>query len=183
MYLGPNTNSLVNVPIEFFTNDIISVVIPPSLRGGPVWMVASNVVNQFFVGGFGLGTTNYMTDFQQWAGIVAKDSSIHPTTILTNAGNIRAWDAYLFGLDASHTETLREQHGYPSLGTLPYVDRNVFRFGGRANIPYTATSSSNLNTGWTVTNLLVIATTNGWNEYQASNTTPAGFYRIASPSQ
>ena len=183
-YLGTNTNSWVSVPVESYTNDIISVIIPPNLRTNSLWFMASNSVTQFFVGGFGLGTTNAITDFQAWAGVTVGDSTIQPTAVLTNAGDIAAWDAYLFGLDATHIETMREMVNYPFVGSLPHIGPGLMRFGARTNTSPAILQSTSVNGPWAaVTNLHLSITTNGWNEYVISNSAPSGFYKIGASGQ
>jgi hypothetical protein len=140
--------------------------------------MASNSVDTVFSGGFGLATTNRMTDFAAWAGATVGDSTITPMTLLPNAGGITAWDAYLFGLDASHTETLREQSGAPYLGTLPDVSSGQLRFGARTNLNYTILQTQSLNDPWTPATPTVSVMSNGWNELKVTNSASKGFFRI-----
>ncbi len=143
-YLGANTNSLKSYPLEFLTpGGVASVVIPPELRAGPLWCKASNSVSVMFSGGFGLATTNAMTDFAAWAGMTTGDSTISPAAVLQSAGNITAWDAYLYGLDASHTETLREQSNFRRSGRCRMWERGYCCLLGGGRMRLTRCSKLN----------------------------------------
>jgi hypothetical protein len=129
-----------------------------------------------------LSTTNHISDYEAWAGSALGDSTISPQTVLPEAGNITAGDAFLFGLDPDHHSTNKTVQGYPAMGGWPYIDQKLLRFSGKTNLPYSIWRSDILGGTWAkATNKVTTLTTNGWSQYEITNQGPASFYRISSP--
>jgi 3',5'-cyclic AMP phosphodiesterase CpdA len=180
-YLGHSTNSWGPVPILSYNNGVVAALIPPELRSDPLYFSVSNTTYQMFIGGFGLLTTNNLSDYEAWAGANLGDATISPQTVLPG-GNLTAGDAYLFGLDPDHPSTDKNVQGYPAMGGWPYINRDLLRFSGKTNMQYSVWRSDALGGPWTkTTNKVTTLTTNGWSQYEITNKGPASFYRVSSP--
>jgi hypothetical protein len=181
-YLGHSTNSWVPVPILGYNNGVVSALIPPGLRSDPLYFCVSNTTYQMFIGGFGLLTTNKLSDYEAWAGSSLGDSTVPPQTVLSAEGNMTAGDAFLFGLDPDHYSPDKAVQGYPAMGGWPYIDRNLLRFSGKTNLQYSVWRFDARGGPWIkATNKVTTVTTNGWNQYEVLHQGPGAIYRISSP--
>jgi hypothetical protein len=101
-YLGPDTNTWTEVPLEFSANGLYSVVIPDNLKSNTLWFKTTGFGNY---AGFGLGTSNQMTDFERWAGRYLGDAKASGST-MTPTG-VPAWMAYNFAIAIGTNEVAR----------------------------------------------------------------------------
>jgi hypothetical protein len=122
VYLGSAHGYWTNYPIQGFTNFIARVDVPESLRGAPIWMMVTNTApgehyGALDVAGFGLGTTNAITDFEAWCGREFGDYRISEETEIWPG--VSAWTAYFFVLDPRRLDQSRDIEGNPWLTIGP----------------------------------------------------------------
>jgi len=165
-YFGSDTIVWNEAPCEFFLDSVASVVIPDPLRSGPLWFRATMEVNS--IGGFGLGTTNPISEFAAWAGTMVGDSDLTPESRLSWGG--WSWQSFLFGVDSDRADGLKELNGLPWLGGWPSRKDGTLRFPARASLSYRVEQSASVTGPWSPAVVTWGSVTNGWREGIITNT-------------
>ena len=178
-YFGPNTNEWTEATCEFFTNGVASAVIPLDRRSDPLWLrVHTDTMNS--AGGFGLGTTNAISDYAAWAGKVMGDATVDASSQLSWGGT--AWQAFIFGVNPLRMDGMKEIAGFPWVGGWPFRAGGTMRFGALSSLDYAVEQAGTAAGPWTAARVSWGPITNGWREATVTGDSSLVWRISATPS-